>query len=61
MHSIWPLLWIWAFWYKEDTVSETVIVKTEDNLDKDKEIAALKGEIKVLEEKLSKINEINNK
>ena len=60
MHSIWPLLWIWAFWYKPDTVSETVVIKTEDDVNKDKQISSLQEEVESLKAQLNQLNEKND-
>lgn len=60
MHSIWPILWIWAFWYKKDAVPGTVIVKQEEDPQKEAEINSLHEEIKSLKAQLNEINENNN-
>lgn len=49
MHSIWPLLWIWAYLYKEDNSS--LIKDNRNYLDVKEEIAGLKQEIEKLKAK----------
>lgn len=56
MHSIWPLLWIWAYWYKPTPDPEVVIVKS-DNNDKEKQIKTLESQISSLKEQIVKLNE----
>lgn len=41
MHSIWPILWVWAYWYKEDA-PQKIVVESSDSKDK---IEALESEI----------------
>ncbi len=62
MHTIWPLLWIWAYWYKDDGTQKIVVErsKSEDR------IVALESEIDALKSELESIaknenqNENNN-
>lgn len=48
MHTIWPLLWIWAYWYKEDAPQKISI----ESSGSDKQIADLESEIGDLKNKL---------
>lgn len=41
MHSIWPILWIWAYWYKEDA-PQKILVERSSSEDK---IAELESKI----------------
>lgn len=57
MHTIWPILWVWAFWYKEDA-PERIVVESSASLD---EITALKEENEMLKKQLEQNSEINQK
>lgn len=57
MHTIWPLLWIWAYWYKPDTVAGTVIVKSENDAKKDEQIKSLENQISELKAALANTNQ----
>ena len=52
MHSIWPLLWIWAYWYKEDAPQKVVVERSQS----EKRIAALEEELKALKQDLTAEN-----
>lgn len=50
MHTIWPILWIWAFWYKPEGEEVAINVKQDDEDQQlieslQTEIATLKSEI----------------
>lgn len=64
MHAIWPLLWVWAFWYKDGS-TQKVLVETVDSekqiSDLQSEIKALKKQIKVADKKENSTNDINQK
>ena len=49
MHAIWPILWIWAYWYNEDGTPKTYMqIKQVNDREKalEKEIAKLKKQLK---------------
>jgi len=53
MHAIWPILWVWAYWYDENTLQKIVVeTPEENNLIKDlkSEVADLKDQLKVATE-----------
>ena len=58
MHSIWPLLWIWAYWYKEDAPQKVVVERSKS----EERIAALEKELNALKKDISKEdgNQSNN-
>ena len=51
MHSIWPFLWIWAYWYKEDAPQKVVIERSKS----EERIVALESEITELKSKLNSL------
>lgn len=56
MHAIWPLLWIWAFWYKDDAPQKISI----ESSGSQKQIADLETEVGDLKEKLKNALEKGN-
>ena len=56
MHSIWPLLWIWAYWYKEDA-PQKIVVELSNSEEK---IASLEAEIKQLKSDLNAPVKVEN-
>lgn len=58
MHSIWPILWIWAYWYKDDTPQKIVVERSKS----EDKIVALESEIEALKSEIeaSTKNENNN-
>lgn len=58
MHSIWPILWIWAYWYKDGATTDTVVIKQEDE---QKRIVELQTEIESLKKELHNQTQSNNK
>lgn len=48
MHTIWPLLWIWAYWYKEDSPQKISFERS----DSEDQIAALESQIEMLKSQL---------
>ena len=48
MHSIWPILWIWAYWYQDNPPQKEI----EENSDSKNKIKALKLEIVELKTRL---------
>lgn len=49
MHSIWPLLWIWAYWYKEDAPPKVVVERSKSET----RIANLEAELTELKQQLN--------
>ena len=48
MHSIWPLLWIWAYWYKEDAPQKVMVERSgaEERIEAlEKELISLKQDM----------------
>lgn len=53
MHSIWPLLWIWAYWYKEDAPPKVVVERSKS----EQRIAAMEAELADLKIQLQQSEE----
>lgn len=51
MHTIWPILWIWAYWFNEDGSPKGVTEKSKNN----KKIIALEKEVSLLKESINTI------
>lgn len=64
MHAIWPLLWVWAFWYKEDAPQKISIESSESEnqiAELESEIGVLKNKLKLALEKVDNATNINQK
>lgn len=64
MHAIWPLLWVWAFWYKEDAPQKISIESSESEnqiAELESEIGELKNKLKLALEKVDNATNINQK
>ena len=58
MHTIWPVLWIWAYWYKPEG-EEVAIHITNDTTDQNL-IEDLKAEVASLKEEITELTNTNN-
>ena len=57
MHAIWPILWIWAYWYNLDGSSKTVLqVETADS-GKDQEVKDLHKKLEELQSQFDNLQE----
>jgi len=64
MHTIWPLLWIWAFWYKEDAPQKITVERSGDEeriKELESEIETLRKQLKLEVESSKATKEINQK
>ena len=62
MHSIWPLLWIWAYWYKEDAPQKVMVErsKPEERIaNLEQQLSELRTQMNI-EERLEQKNDNNN-
>ena len=62
MHSIWPLLWIWAYWYKEDAPQKVMVErsKPEERIaNLEQQLSELRTQMNI-EERLEQNNDNNN-
>lgn len=57
MHAIWPILWVWAFWYKEDAPQKITVERS----DSESRIIALESEIVALKNELEENVNTNQK
>ncbi|MFC1664611.1 DUF3302 domain-containing protein [Pseudomonadota bacterium] len=55
-HTIWPILWIWAYLYKPDEKFMQFELTGAGSAEQDKKIAQLETQIQILTEALDKIN-----
>lgn len=55
MHSIWPLLWIWAYWYKPNGEPVSTVSEEKDASLRDEKISVLESELSLIKAELVKL------
>ena len=60
MHTIWPLLWIWAYLYKPGEKFLSVDISTTETREQAEKIKKLEARVDQLTEELARLNSLNS-